>query len=111
SIRASASGVHGGPAGGAAAPSLTVAANGQPGPAAAAPSPAAPANAAGRGRASALRSCSNGCAGPAGAPTLTPRLFTICVSNGLVSIATRKPHSGQREVALREASSGPGGSW
>src|SRR5947207_2214010 len=42
-----------------------------------------------------------------GQPTFTPRLRTIWVSNGLVSIATRNPHSGQRNVTVSEPSSGP----
>src|SRR5207249_4578595 len=40
-----------------------------------------------------------------------PRLFTICVSNGLVSIATRNPHSGQRKTTVSEPASGPSVEW
>ena len=40
-------------------------------------------------------------------PIFTPRLRTIWVSNGLVSMATRNPHSGQRKVTVSEPSSGP----
>ena len=50
---------------------------------------------------------SNGSGGTVRPPTFTPRLRTICVSNGLVSMATLKPHSGQRKVTAREPSSGP----
>ena len=54
-----------------------------------------------------LRRCSNGSGGTVWPPTFTPRLRTICVSNGFVSIATRKPHSGHRKVTVSEPSSGP----
>src|SRR2546426_6010714 len=109
STRASASAVHVTRAG--AAPSLTIAANGQPGPCAAGALSVVPSNASARGLAIVLRRCSNGVAGETGPPTLTPRLFTICVSNGLVSIATRKPHSGQRKTAVSEPSAGPSVEW
>ena len=46
--------------------------------------------------------------GPAHLDAETP---TICVSNGLVSIATRKPHSGHRNVTASEPSSGPSVEW
>jgi hypothetical protein len=59
------------------------------------------ANTSRRGLASEVRKCSKG--PPAVClPTCTPRLRTICVSNGLVSIATRKPHVGQRKVTVSE---------
>jgi hypothetical protein len=40
-------------------------------------------------------------------PMLTPRLRTSWVSKGLVSIATRNPHVGQRKVTVSEPSCGP----
>src|SRR5439155_157065 len=88
-----------------------VAAQGQLGPSLAAPPAGVPSNASGRACASELRRCSNGSTGAARPPTFTPRLRTICVSNGFVSIATRKPHSGQRNVTLSEPSSGPSVEW
>src|SRR2546422_6908257 len=109
STRASASAVHVTRAG--AVPSLTIAANGQPGPCAPETLSVVPSNASARALAIVLRRCSNGAAGETGPPTLTPRLFTICVSNGLVSIATRKPHSGQRKTAVSEPSAGPSVEW
>src|SRR5258705_4687226 len=116
SPRASASDVHGTEDGATAAPSLTMAAKGHPPasvPASAWLSPilaTSPSNASARGLAIIVRTCSNGAGGVA-PPTLTPRLLTICVSNGLVSIATRKPHSGQRKVTASEPSSGPSVEW
>src|SRR5262245_3777880 len=116
STRASASLVHGTDDGVTLAPSLTIAAKGQPPPSppaspGASPTLAAsPSNASARGLAIIVRTCSNGTGGVA-PPTLTPRLRTICVSNGLVSIATRNPHSGQRNVTAREPSSGPSVEW
>src|SRR5207244_13378254 len=92
-----------------AAPSWTIAANGQPGPCAAGALSVVPSNASARALAIVLRRCSNGAAGETGPPTLTPRLFTICVSNGLVSIATRKPHSGPRKPEGSEPWAGPQG--
>src|SRR3989441_10588435 len=101
STRASASAVHVTRAG--AAPSLTIAANGQPGPCAAGALSVVPSNASARALAIVLRGGSNGAPGETGPPALTPRLFTICVSNGLASIATRQPHSGQPESAGSQA--------
>jgi hypothetical protein len=91
---------------GAAAVSPRAAAKGQPGPAAS-DVPPAPSNASGRAPAIVERRFSNGSGGTVRPPTFTPRLRTICVSNGLVSMATLKPHSGQRKVTAREPSSGP----
>src|SRR5262249_57801565 len=65
------------------------------------------AKASGRVPAIVARRFSNGSAGTVRPPTLTPRLRTIWVSNGFVSIATRNPHSGQRNVTDSEPSSGP----
>src|SRR5207245_4721676 len=118
STRASASVVQGTVAGVTLAPSLTTAAKGQP-PDSAPDSPprsspiltVSPSNASARGLAIIVRTCSNGAGGVAPPPTLTPRLRTICVSNGLVSIATRNPHSGQRNVTASEPSSGPSVEW
>ena len=109
-MRASASEVHGTASGGAAAPSFTTAAKGHPGPAAVSP-PASPSKASARGLAIIDRKCSKGAGSCARPPTLTPRLRTICVSNGLVSIATRNPHSGHRKVTASEPSSGPSVEW
>src|SRR5438445_9866612 len=118
STRASASVVQGTVAGVTLAPSLTTAAKGQP-PDSAPDSPprsspiltVSPSNASARGLAIIVRTCSNGAGGVTPPPTLTPRLRTICVSNGLVSIATRNPHSGQRNVTASEPSSGPSVEW
>src|SRR5215813_6458211 len=117
STRASASVVHGTEDGVTAAPSLTIAAKGQLPPSVPA-SPGAspilatsPSKASVRGLAIIERTCSKGAGGLADPPTFTPRLLTICVSNGLVSIATRKPHSGQRNVTASEPSSGPSVEW
>src|SRR5204863_10092576 len=71
------------------------------------PASPVPSKASGRPPAIVARRFSNGSAGTVRPPTLTPRLRTICVSNGLVSIATRNPHSGQRNVTVSEPSSGP----
>src|SRR5437016_2201537 len=110
SRRAAASGLHRTRAGAAASGVASIAANGQPGP----PGAAASGSAASRSAppmsgawAIDARRCSNGWAGSVRPPTLTPRLLTIWVSNWFVSIATRKPHSGQRKVTASEPSSGP----
>ena len=109
STRAAASGLHRTRAGAAASGAASIAANGQPGPPAAASGPVASRMAPPRSGAWAIdaRRCSNGWAGSVRPPTLTPRLLTIWVSNWFVSIATRKPHSGQRKVTASEPSSGP----
>ena len=106
SSRAAAAGSHvtaaGSAVGGAASAPPSAAANGQEPPVSPVPS-----KASGRAPAIVDRSVSNGSAGTVRPPTLTPRLRTIWVSNGLVSIATRNPHSGQRNVTESEPSSGP----
>src|SRR2546430_2600492 len=110
SRRAAASGLHRTRAGAAASGVASIAANGQPGP----PGAAASGSAASRSAppmagawAIDARRCSNGWAGSVRPPTLTPTLLTIWLSNWCVSIATRKPHSGQRKVTASEPSSGP----
>ena len=108
-IRTSASGLHVTAAGTAVAPSLNIAANGQL--LAAGSAVGASGNASGRAPAIEARTCSKGAGGVVRPPIFTPRLCTICVSNALVSIATRKPHSGQRNVTVREPSSGPAVPW
>src|SRR3989442_6510937 len=100
STRASASAVHVTRAG--AAPSLTIAANGQPGPCAAGALSVVPSDGSAGALAIVLRRCSNCAAGENGPPTLTPTLFTICVSNRLVSIATREQRSGQTQNDVRQ---------
>ncbi len=94
--------------------SFTMAAKGQPGPSVSAAGVGTPAKASGRALAMEARRCSKGSAGTVRPPTFTPRLLTSWVSKGLVSMATRKPHSGQRNTTVRESSSGPsasGASW
>src|SRR5262249_26170574 len=117
SMRAAASGAHAGPAGAASAvepKAGIIAAKGQPGPSAPAATAAAPSgaaasstNAASRWWVRLARTCSKGAASGARPPTLTPRVRTSWVSQGLVNMATRWPQAGQPNVTVSEPSSGP----
>src|SRR5262249_10381504 len=117
SMRAAASGAHAGPAGAASAvepKAGIIAAKGQPGPSAPAATAAAPSgaaasstNAASRWWVRLARTCSKGAASVARPPTLTPRVRTSWVSQGLVNMATRWPQAGQPNVTVSEPSSGP----
>src|SRR6266850_4106927 len=53
------------------------------------------------------RTCSYGLAGAARPPTFTPKVWTSCVSHGLVSMATRQRQRGQTKVASNDPSCGP----
>ena len=111
STRASASALHATPTIVSPLWSLSIAPKGHPRPIASAGVGGSPSKASARAPAIDDVMCWKGCAGSDAPPTFTPRLFTICVSNGLVSIATRNPHSGQRKVTVSEPSSGPAVEW